>query len=247
MDQHDFQEHLRNEHRLSFTSTYIKELVYGGTDGIVTTFAVVSGFSGASLFESHLNLSYLAVLLFGFANLFADGAAMGLGNILSLRSEKKLYQMTYQKELAETTASFDFEYDETIHLFEKKGFTHEDATQLTDIVVKNPDFWVSFMVQEECGLTNSEDEKAWLNGLVTFGSFVFFGAIPLIPYLFFTSNTVTFSWSIVSSCLALIGLGLCRSIISKENWVFAVLDVWVVGALAACLGYGVGLLFSFFI
>ena len=77
---------------MSLFSGSIKEIVYGGNDGIVTTFAVIAGFTGAySSTNTTLNLSMLSVLLFGLANLFADGAAMGLGSFLSLRAEKSVY------------------------------------------------------------------------------------------------------------------------------------------------------------
>ena len=36
----DYKEHLASEHKLTAFSAYIKEIVYGGNDGIVTTFAV---------------------------------------------------------------------------------------------------------------------------------------------------------------------------------------------------------------
>lgn len=64
---------------------FLKEIMYGGMDGIVTTFAVVAGFSGAN--SGNLALSSSLVLLFGFANLFADATSMGLGNFLSVRSD----------------------------------------------------------------------------------------------------------------------------------------------------------------
>ena len=44
----------------------IEDFVYGGTDGVVTTFAIVTGAFGASLPVS-------VILILGFANLFADG------------------------------------------------------------------------------------------------------------------------------------------------------------------------------
>lgn len=59
---------------------YLAEVVYGANDGIVTTFAVVSGVAGASL-------SPAIVLVLGVANLLADGFSMGMSNFLSRRSD----------------------------------------------------------------------------------------------------------------------------------------------------------------
>ena len=43
----DFREHLATEHGIGRFSEFLREIVYGGNDGIVTTFAVVAGFAGA--------------------------------------------------------------------------------------------------------------------------------------------------------------------------------------------------------
>ena len=60
----------------------IEDFVYGGTDGAVTTFAIVSGAFGASL-------SIPIILILGFANLFADGFSMSIGNYLSEKTHKE--------------------------------------------------------------------------------------------------------------------------------------------------------------
>jgi VIT1/CCC1 family predicted Fe2+/Mn2+ transporter len=60
---------------------YIRDLVYGANDGIITTFAVVAGVAGGSL-------STVAVLVVGAANLAADGVAMGVGNLLAIRAHE---------------------------------------------------------------------------------------------------------------------------------------------------------------
>ena len=121
MDKVSFNQHLAQEHQLSSLSTYIKEFVYGGNDGIVTTFAVVSGFSGANIGEHTLNFSIASVLLFGFANLFADGAAMGLGNFLSINSAKRLYKSAYNKEMIETKQSRKFKFKKPNICLKGKG------------------------------------------------------------------------------------------------------------------------------
>lgn len=60
---------------------YLDEAVYGANDGIITTFAVVSGATGASL-------GIDAILILGLANLVADGFSMGASSYLSIRTEE---------------------------------------------------------------------------------------------------------------------------------------------------------------
>ena len=60
----------------------LADFVYGATDGAVTTFAIVAGVVGASLSPS-------IVLILGFANLFADGFSMAMGNFLATRAQRE--------------------------------------------------------------------------------------------------------------------------------------------------------------
>ena len=73
--------HIEPHGRVAFARHYIRDLVYGANDGIITTFAVVAGVTGGSL-------SHLAVLVVGAANLAADGVAMGVGNLLAIRAHE---------------------------------------------------------------------------------------------------------------------------------------------------------------
>jgi VIT1/CCC1 family predicted Fe2+/Mn2+ transporter len=60
---------------------YIRDVVYGANDGLITTFAVAAGVLGGGL-------SARTVLIIGAANLLADGLSMGVGNYLSIRSHE---------------------------------------------------------------------------------------------------------------------------------------------------------------
>ena len=64
---------------------YIRELVYGANDGIITTFAVVAGVAGG-------RLSMKVVLICGAANLLADGLSMAVGNYLAIRSHESVLE-----------------------------------------------------------------------------------------------------------------------------------------------------------
>jgi vacuolar iron transporter family protein len=60
---------------------YIRDVIYGANDGLITTFAVVAGVTGGAL-------SPKAIMIVGTANLLADGLSMGVANYLSIRSHE---------------------------------------------------------------------------------------------------------------------------------------------------------------
>lgn len=64
---------------------YVREVIYGANDGIITTFAVVAGVSGGGL-------SLRVVLIIGAANLLADGLSMAVGNYLSIRAHESVLE-----------------------------------------------------------------------------------------------------------------------------------------------------------
>ncbi len=59
---------------------YLRDVIYGALDGVITTLAVVAAVAGAALAPR------IAVVL-GLANLVADGLSMGASNYLGLKSE----------------------------------------------------------------------------------------------------------------------------------------------------------------
>jgi VIT1/CCC1 family predicted Fe2+/Mn2+ transporter len=77
--------HVEPTQPLQIARHYIRELIYGANDGIITTFAVVAGVAGGGL-------SLRVVLIIGAANLFADGLSMAAGNYLSITSHESVLE-----------------------------------------------------------------------------------------------------------------------------------------------------------
>lgn len=76
-------EHVEPHGAVQIARHYIRELIYGSNDGIITTFAVVAGVSGGGL-------SLRVVLIIGAANLLADALSMAVGNYLSIRAHENV-------------------------------------------------------------------------------------------------------------------------------------------------------------
>jgi len=219
-------------------SQYLGEMVYGGLDGIITTFAVVSGVAGAQLGTP-------VILILGLANLLADGFSMATGAYLSSKSEHEYYRKEWEREAWEVKHFPDGERAELQEVYVSRGYTDEEAAQLVEIQSRNPERWVKAMMIDELGMMEDETNPL-INGLVTFGSFVIAGAVPLAVYLiglaFPISPDMAFPISIASSGLALFALGATKVLVTKLNPIRSGLEMLVVGGLAAGVAYVVGAL-----
>lgn len=217
---------------------YIGDMVYGGLDGIVTTFAVVSGVAGAGLGSG-------VILILGLANLLADGLSMAAGAHLSLKSEREYYDRERQREAWEVEHFPDGERAEMLELHKAKGYSEEDAETLVEIQSKRKDLWVDEMMVQELGLL-PDDRKPIMSAAATFGAFLVAGAVPLLAYLvgLFVSvdPDAALTVSVLLSGLALFGLGAAKVLVTERNWFRSGLEMLVVGGVAAGVAYLVGYL-----
>lgn len=221
---------------------YLKEIIYGGVDGIVTTFAVVAGFSGAALeADNTLQLSFMTVLLFGLANLFADGTSMGLGNYLSVKSEQELFTILHEKEGALLAQDTTAERVLTQRILQEKGFTPPQAQTLMELYAQNPAYWTDWLLQHKHEMPDPRGVNPLLTGLATLVSFLVFGSVSLIPF-FFDGLTSQQAWygACAATVAAFVLLGVLKWRILGEQLLRSVLELLLIGGVSAVVAYMVG-------
>jgi VIT1/CCC1 family predicted Fe2+/Mn2+ transporter len=212
--------------------SYLRDWVYGGIDGAVTTFAVAAGVAGA-------NLSPQIVLILGFANLLADGFSMAVANYSSSKTEGEQYEQLVAIEQKHIAAVPDGEREEIRQIFAKKGFQGDDLESVVKTITADEARWVQTMVLEEYGSAppNRSPIRAALN---TFAAFALFGSIPLIPYL---------AGGGLASCIAMTSvafllIGSLKSRWSPRSAWWSGLETLAIGSAAAGLAYVTGHLLS---
>eukprot|EP00054_Salpingoeca_dolichothecata_P004781 m.31849 g.31849 ORF g.31849 m.31849 type:complete len:409 (-) comp14853_c0_seq2:123-1349(-) len=219
---------------------YIKAAVFGGLDGIITTFAVVASVNGA-------DLSTGVVVVMGFANLFADGLSMGFGEFLSEQSEQQYTVSERRREEWEFDNYPEGEISEMIDLYVDKGFNEEEASSIIHMMSKHKEFFIDHMMVQELGLMPPETEGSALKkGGVMFLAFVIFGLVPLLSYVALGSIDWgdSFDPLFLIACLltavALFVLGAIKSKFSTQSWYVSGSWVLMNGVLAAGIAYLVG-------
>jgi VIT1/CCC1 family predicted Fe2+/Mn2+ transporter len=222
----------------SWFGTYLGSMVYGGLDGIVTTFAVVSGVAGADLGAN-------VILILGIGNLVADGFSMGTGNYLSTKSEREYYQREARRQAWEIENFPDGQRAELGALYVQNGYDEADAVALVDVQTRNQERWVNAMMIEELGMVRADSNPIY-NALATFLAFVVAGSLPLIVYLVGLGTPIApdtaFRTSVLLSGAALFGLGAAKVFVTRLNAFRSGLEMLLVGGFAAAVAYVIGAL-----
>lgn len=223
----------------------IEDFVYGATDGAVTTFAVVAGVVGASLSPS-------IVLILGFANLFADGFSMSIGNYLGEKTHREYIQNQRKREEWEIDNLTTQEEQEIRDIYKEKGFKEEILEEIVRVITSKKKVWIDTMMKEELGLVEDKNRSPRDTAITTFVAFNLIGMIPLVPFVLLHlsgfnrawSTSDAFMYSIVFTAMAFFLIGIIRGTVVKRSLFRTGFSTLAIGGIAASVAYIVGYLIS---
>ncbi|RLJ98995.1 VIT1/CCC1 transporter family protein [Ruegeria conchae] len=211
----------------------LRDVVYGGIDGSVTTFAIVAGVAGAGL-------SPFVIVALGLANVLADGFSMAAGNYSGTKAEIDNIHRIRAIEEQHIRLYPDGERKEVREILTQKGLSGRVLDEATDEITSNHDNWINLMIEGEYGL-GSVDPHPLKAAMATFFAFLVAGMIPLLPFLFSIEGAFTVSaWMTAGVFFA---IGAMKSRWSLAPWWRSGAETLLIGGLAAGIAFLVGSLF----
>ncbi len=218
--------------------SYLKDFVYGAIDGVVTTFAVVSGVAGAGL-QSEI------VIVLGLANLLGDGFSMAASNFLGTRTEDQQRQRAREMERRHIQHVPDGEREEVRQIYAAKGFSGDDLERAVTIITSDEERWIDTMLVDELGV-GLQGPSALKAAVTTFVSFFIVGLLPLIVFLigfiYPMDNNTMYLLSTLITGLAFFLVGAAKSWFVDQAWYWSGLETLLVGGIAAGLAFLVGVM-----
>lgn len=207
---------------------YLRDWIYGGIDGAITTFAIVAGVVGG-------NLSWTVVLVLGVANLIADGFSMAASNYSGTKSDRDNYDRLHTRERRHIGCDPDGEREEIRQIFQAKGFSGADLERAVSVITADEVRWIETMLAEEYGLSRVQKSPAKA-GLCTFVAFVVAGAVPLLSYLPTSSLMVAAG----ATGIVFFMIGAIKSRWSTATVWGSGLETFAIGMGAAAIAYSIG-------
>lgn len=216
---------------LGIEASFIREVIFGIEDGLITTLSVVLGVSGA-VAENRI------IIVAGIAALLAEAISMSAGAYLSTKSQREFFERKIKDELDEIRVKPYEEKDEIRKIYEAKGFTGEQLNAIVEQITSDRQLWLREMAASEHGLIPERFENPTKAASIFLTSSSV-GVIPLVPYFFLNVNSSIIA-SILGTALILFAAGALKSRLTKTGWLKSGLEMAGIGMLAGTLGYLVG-------
>jgi VIT1/CCC1 family predicted Fe2+/Mn2+ transporter len=214
-------------------NSVLRPVVFGANDGLVSNLALVMGVAGAT---SDAGIIVLA----GVAGLIAGAFSMGVGEYISVQSQRELldYQVAFQrKQLREVPGQ---ERDILVRIYAERGMRPDDARRFVDSVFEDEEHAIRLLIFEEVGLDARSIGSPIAAAGGSFAAFTLGALVPLLPYLAISVMGQAFIVSLIVSPGALAFLGTGIGVLTRRPIVFAAVRQVLLGGVAAAVTFVVG-------
>ena len=218
--------HEHKAHRIG----WIRAVVLGANDGIVSTSSLIVGIAASNVASEHL-------FIVGLAALVAGALSMAAGEYVSVSSQSDIEIAELSLEKAHIADNWNLEVQELAAIYRDRGLDEKLASLVASKLMENDA--LGSHARDELGITDFSQSKplqaAWFSAL----SFSAGASLPLIAIM--VVNTSIIIPSVVCiSLLALVMLGCGSAWLGGTPKITAALRILLWGSIAMASSIGVG-------
>ena len=210
----------------------IREVVFGAQDGLISTLVLVTAVSAAVTDKT-------TVIVAGLAGALAGMISMSTGTYLGSKAEKEVFQAEIDKEAKELEENPAEEMAELVFLYHQQGMNYHEAREMAEHIASDKELWLRTLVEKELGIDPDLASNPIKDALTMGGSFILASLVPIAPY-FFMGGSAAIGASAAAALASLFALGMLKSRLSQRSPLVQAVEILLIGAAAAALGFGLG-------
>ncbi len=219
------------------TRQYMRDIILGVNDGLVSIFLLVTAVVGGGL-------SARDVLLTGLAASAAGAISMGAGEYIATKSQEEVFDSERELEVEHLKHHREIEIEEIREMFGSIGLDTEEVESIVEALDKNDEAFLKVMMALEFGVV--EEERRSPHTAATLSGLLFLaGSLPsVIPFFFVESTWLGLLIAAIGSGVALFGVGIAKTFVTRKNWIWSGSENVLIAAAGALISYGVGVLYN---
>ncbi len=206
--------------------------VFGVSDGLISNVSLILGVAGAHPTASLVRLA-------GLAGLVGGAFSMALGEYVSMRAQRELFEREISIEASEIERHGAAETRELARIYERRGVPRELAEQVSEYMMRDPAVALSVHAQEELGVSLDSIGSPWQASISSFVAFAVGAVIPLLAW-FFTTGTAGIVGSVVAAGVATLLVGGLLAHFTGRSYVRSALRQLLLAGVGAGVTFLVG-------
>lgn len=211
---------------------YIRDIVLGYNDGLVSVYALMAGVAGAALSRDE-------ILIAGLAASVAGALSMAAGEFISTKSQAQFYRSERKREEEHLAKWPEIEKQELRHSFRERGLEPPLLDQVVEAISSDRNKFLDYMMRDEFGIGKESERSPWRASLIVVAAFLVGAAFALLPYVYLAPAGGLIG-STILSLAALFLAGAIRARASRLPVLSAGLEMVLIGAFAGAVTYGIG-------
>jgi len=230
----DYHHHFGNER------AYMRDIILGINDGLISTFLLTIGVYASGLSWSSILLTIISCAMSG-------SISMALGEYLATKSQIEVTEAEIESEKTHIKEHIDVELNQVrdflvldLHMDNNPILVENFVNAMSN----NKEGLLNFMKRIEFGITE-DDQRTPLTAMLVSGGLFFIGSIPSIISFSSTQNLeLAFYINIVLNIVALFVVGAVKTIMTRTNLFSAGMENLAYGCTGAFISYGIGYAFG---
>lgn len=219
-------------HRGTSSGGTLRAAVFGVNDGLLSNCSLLLGVVGAAP-------SPKIVLLTGVAGMLAGAFSMAAGELVSVRSQREMFEYQIGLERAELAEYPEEEEKELALVYAARGLSPADAAAMAARVMSDPARALDTLAREELGLNPSDLGSPWGAAISSFTAFALGAVIPLAPFVF-ASGTRALVAMLATTGITLFVVGAVISLFTGRSALRDGARMLAIGAAVGALTYAIG-------
>ncbi len=216
---------------------YLRDIILGVNDGLVSMFLLVAGVVGGGMVTRN-------VLLTGIAGAIAGAVSMAAGEYIATKSQEEVFEGELALERQHISEFRQDELHELSDLLEDIGLDGPLRDEVVEHFGRDDEALLKAMTALEFGVVETERRSPY-RAMVMSGLLFLAGSLPsVVPFAFVSDPRTGLVYATVGAVLGLLVVGAVKTWATRGDPLRAALENLLVAAGGGGLAFGVGALFD---